>query len=177
MNSENLLKMADWLETQCPQDQFNMHLFLSKYPPNSSQISMNEALISCETVGCVIGSIPKVFGVFPRSYSTSSRSFNFDWISLGARVFGTFINKHWDWMFGAEWGYLDNTPLGAAKRIRYFVQNKNHPVWYRWEKIEAPLYTTTREEDPLPIEQVVPWINEYRTEILGQPLPTPVTVE
>lgn len=168
-NVTNLLKMADWLETQCPQSQFNMHSFISNYHKEASVIGMDVALTSCNTVGCVIGSIPKVFGIFPASAS-SGRAYDFDWIGLGYRVFDVIDSEHWDWMFAGEWRYIDNTPIGAAKRIRYFVEHGGIPTWYAYGEV-GDLYSTVRREDPVPIEEVVPWMEKYRTEVLGQPLP------
>lgn len=170
---ENLLKMADWLETQCPQEQFDMNHFMSKYPLDAASLGMDTALTSCNTVGCVIGSIPKVFGIFPKSAS-SDRAFDFDWVGLGYRVFDVFYGNHWDWMFAGEWKYIDNTPIGAAKRIRYFVEHGREPVWYDTEEVED-LYRIA--DSMAPIEEVVPWIWQYRTEVLGQPIPAPMPEE
>ncbi len=172
-NTENLLKMADWLETQCPQAQFDMHCFILNYPQDAATTSMDVALTSCQTVGCIVGSIPKVFGEFPNNTS-SGRVYDFDWIGLSYRVFGVTSSEEWDWMFGSDWKHMDNTPVGAAKRIRYFLENNCCiPVWYRYENI-GDLYTITDRENPVPIEDVVPWIWQYRTEVLGQPIPAPL---
>ena len=36
----------------------------------------------------------------------------------------------WHWCFGSEWGQCDNTPKGAAARIRYLLRHGRPPVGF-----------------------------------------------
>lgn len=33
------------------------------------------------------------------------------------------MSVEWNWLFGSEWEDVDNTPKGAAKRIRIFLES------------------------------------------------------
>ena len=109
MNKENLLKMAEYIET-IPQEKFDM----SKYRTDDYNT------IECNSVGCVIGHcvildpnpelIPRFLngGIVFERWSSSF---------IGFSPFA----YSWKWCFDAAWTKIDNTPQGAAKRIRYLV--------------------------------------------------------
>jgi len=52
---------------------------------------------------------------------------NFDWVN-DVRCAS---DDETEWLFGYGWKYSDNTPIGAAKRIRYFLANG---VPYNWHE-------------------------------------------
>jgi hypothetical protein len=45
----------------------------------------------------------------------------------------------WQYMFGSAWVYIDNTPKGAAARIRHYVANGLPSNANRQRLGEAPL--------------------------------------
>lgn len=51
------------------------------------------------------------------------------WNSYSDRVFGLSTDE-WHWCFGGGWAVYDNTPKGAAKRIRYLIANDAPPPQY-----------------------------------------------
>ena len=120
-HKENLLKLADKLET-VPENQFHMDDYrvepTEDGPGDSKGISdvLVNPDIDCGTSGCAIGWAPVVPGLEALEDDAT-------WSGYAARVFGV---CEWDadfaFMFSSSWKDKDNTPKGAAKRIRYFIE-------------------------------------------------------
>lgn len=52
-----------------------------------------------------------------------------------AEKFGkeTLVGSSYVWLFAALWQKFDNTPRGAAKRVRYFAKRGRPPLWFiKW---------------------------------------------
>jgi hypothetical protein len=116
MNKENLLKMADYIET-IPQEYFNMQFFrqeLKKYH-------------KCNSVGCIIGhcTILDEEENFPR-YVNGDIDFN-KWSKQFTGI--DLYSDSYLYLFSSRWSVTDNTPTGAAKRIRHFVENGLPKDW------------------------------------------------
>ena len=148
---DNLIKMAEWLETECTQAEFHMDFYRRD--------------LGCGTVGCIIGSIPKVFGVEPYD----EPRIGLRWELLARDTFDVRLQfpeseSIWkfEWLFDASWHVLDNTPVGAAKRIGYFIAKKGRiPEWY------APIPWEVHRKIYLPGEQAeIPWRKQYEEEVL-----------
>ena len=110
MNKDNLIKLANYLLSSVPQEEFDMYDFRSP----------------CGTMGCAIGhgpesGIPK----FPGE----------TWAEYCVRAFGVTRGHSWDWCFDGEWRYHDNTPQGAAVRILYLVEHGAPPA--DWDRFGA----------------------------------------
>ncbi len=120
MNKENLLKLAKFLD-ELPEDY--KHFYMSdwvcdhegyeKSPSELKKVNIK----GCGYVACAIGHAPQALGLSLEEVSEFP-----DW--------ELFINHYFKiersaehWMFGPHWTYIDNTPKGAAKRIRYFLEN------------------------------------------------------
>ena len=122
MNKRRLLRLAKHLET-VPQRYFDMASYRRKYGdkemlriyPSSEDLASDWR--DCGAVGCALGHAPEVGGVFtPKSQEK--------WGDYCERVFGINLNSNeWDWMFAGIWDAVDNTPQGAAQRIRWLVKH------------------------------------------------------
>lgn len=129
MNKDNLLKMADYIET-IPQELFDM---------DCSHRVGNRKRSKCQGIGDILGHCTILDnGLLPLyedgfiDFITWSEEFTeIGWISN---------SNEWHFLFWSEWVYTDNTPTGAAKRIRYLVENGLPENWM--EIIEG--------EDPIP---------------------------
>lgn len=120
MISENLLKLAGKLDT-IPEENFDMDWYR-----NVGFKSIND----CGTVGCALGWAPFVDGLEPIESEYGLR--DLDWRTYSERITGfSTESDEWYWCFSDEWQYVDNTPKGAAKRIRYLV---NYGLPKNWEK-------------------------------------------
>lgn len=114
MNKENLRKMADYVET-IPQENFDMEYF--RFEDDTSY--------KCDSIGCVIGHCtvlddPKNIPLYPDGgIFFSEWSYKFTGIS----------EEEWDWCFSEDWAHTDNTPTGAAKRIRFLLENGLPEDW------------------------------------------------
>ena len=125
MNRENLSRMADYIET-IPQEKFDMERF------RTGEIKHHE----CDTVGCVLGHctildknpLPMVDGIY----------INFDSWSLDFTGLDPSTDE-WYYLFGCQWFAVDNTPTGAAKRIRHFLENGLPTDWREQILGYAPL--------------------------------------
>jgi hypothetical protein len=62
---------------------------------------------------------------------------DFDWADYGNRVFGHLPDDGFGYMFGSEWSNYDNTPKGAAARIRTYVALGHAPDDWFYEDAEV----------------------------------------
>ena len=122
----NLLRLAAHLDLVVTNLRFDMGTF------------QNE----CGTIGCACGHGPSL-GIARNDRET--------WLDYAERAFsaGVFDPAHF-WMFGGAWQGIDNTPRGAASRIRYALVHgipENHskqarglaPLSYTIpERVEGP---------------------------------------
>jgi hypothetical protein len=112
MNVENLTILANYLDT-VSQVNFDMRTFSRDQDGDDIPLEAHE----CGTVGCAIGHGPDAGLPFePQDIG--------DWVGYGERVFGLGTkNPGWDWCFSASWAWIDNSPAGAAKRIRHLIEH------------------------------------------------------
>lgn len=121
---DNLLKMADYIEN-VPQDVFSMDVYRSRF----------QYLHKCNSVGCIIGHCTVLD-------SLSNIPFNRDFsgdvtidFSLWSEQYTGISSCSGSWMYLFSFGWSgsngDNTPKGAAKRIRYYVKNG---LPFNWRK-------------------------------------------
>lgn len=125
----NLLKLADYLE-KLPDDyeQFDMSEYMltrdGDYWENFGPDERSKPV--CGTVACAVGHGPAA-GI--RVYGDT------DWADYADRVFGEFEDDlfGWDYLFSRSWQYTDNTPKGAAARIRTYVALGRTPDGWTYE--------------------------------------------
>lgn len=92
--------------------------------------------VTCGTVCCALG---KSVVVFPEQTAKFSQRHTFrvlrdQWYYLGEHLYGEIEFEHWEWLFSNQWYKVDNTPLGVAIRIRFFIKY-GVPTWFRWEDL------------------------------------------
>jgi hypothetical protein len=133
---KRLLALADHIE-KIPQEVFSMDQFRE---------DDHMTLEGCGTVGCILGHAPalirekrwvplKAIVVNPKNLLS-----RIDWLRVSG-VFGIHSNMAiWDYLFGAFWETTDNTPKGAAKRIRWAVKHGGIPSnWHEQMKGHVPV--------------------------------------
>ena len=117
MNRVNLQKMADHIKT-IPQEMFDMGCYRRDYLPEFEP--------ECKTIGCVIGHCtvldPDLF------IKIREKNFPFDVWSETYTSLAT-MSREWCWCFSDEWQFVDNTPLGASKRIEWIINNGLPENW------------------------------------------------
>jgi hypothetical protein len=86
----------------------------------------------CGSVGCAIGWATMIWPkpLLESFGKYSSRLF----ISEFAR------GDMWEWCFGSEWATVDNSPLGAAQRIQYLIENEGDPESWDYDTESVSLY-------------------------------------
>lgn len=114
MNRENLKKMADYLRGDL-QAEFNMKFY------NEYDLTSEGDRNVCGTVGCILG---HATFLFPKPQAYSFPYFGEDTFEISS------YSITFDWLFHARWSDIDNTPIGAAKRIEYLLKNDIPPEWY-----------------------------------------------
>lgn len=126
MNKENLLRMADYIET-IPQEQFDMEVFREG----------GRTSPKCNSVGCIIGHCTALDDPenLPRYFYGE---IDFDLWSEKFTGIGLF-SRDWRYLFGGGWAKNDNTPTGAVKRIRHYVEHGLPQDWEEQMRGEAPL--------------------------------------
>lgn len=142
---KNIRALIDYLsKLPTTYEQFDMGSFYtnevyvseSKLPCELKKIK--ETVHTCGTVGCAIGHAPFASGTIkprPRE-SWSDYSFRF--------LFGNDVDQYnstmeqdkvWEWCFGGEWSNYDNTPQGAAKRMKVLLETPMTVLTY-WDYTE-----------------------------------------
>ena len=127
MNKENLKLMADYIET-VPQANFNMRRL------REGQQTERE----CDSVGCVLGHCT----VIDENPLPLHKSGEIDFAAWSREFTGlpSFSDK-WRYLFSGHWVTVDNTPMGTASRIRYFLEYGLPKNWYKqMAGIEPPSY-------------------------------------
>lgn len=119
----NLAKLADYLETQAKSETFGMREFYvvideddddgDFIPPDAPEAVEHP----CGTVACAIGhgvsaGVPVIEG-------------EYNWVDYANRAFGADIyhggSEVWNTCFSPDWSRVDDTPTGAAARIRHVL--------------------------------------------------------
>lgn len=126
MNKDNLLRMADHIETVL-QEMFDMK-FIRRG---------DETTPECDSVGDIIGHCTRLDND-PLPILKDGRIDFTTWSESFTGIDSW--SGEWDFLFASQWEIIDNTPVGAAKRIRYFVENG---LPDNWEEI-------MHGQDPLP---------------------------
>lgn len=126
---DNLLKLADYLEA-LPADykEFDMREYNTvqrEAPFGLRNLDPKSRQYGCGTAACALGHGPAA-GI--RVYG------DWYWDDYCKRVFG--INRNFSrgteefgYLFGAAWALYDNTPHGAAARIRTYVESGVPADW------------------------------------------------
>lgn len=134
MKKDNLERMAAHIET-VPPEMFN----IIDWRLNRTNEVMS--FIECNSVGCVIGHCVQLDSypeLIPRIGGEDG-----DWIDFPRWSFQftglLTTNKEWRWMFAPEWVEVDNTPTGAARRIRHFLTNGLPSNWEEQMNGEEPI--------------------------------------
>lgn len=125
----NLIKLSDYLFS-LPDDyaHFDMQHFYCLYPGTKMQTLIEDfAGYECNTVACAIGHGPAA-GI-PIHEDDDL------WPRYARRVFG-YDDFSGDFMFGIGYVSLDNTPKGAAMRIRYVVEYGLPSVYIHREVVD-----------------------------------------
>lgn len=124
MNIINLLKLADYLDTVHSGFDMEDYCIVKGHGPRSVG---PQNIPECGTVACAIGHGPKAGIPVPddcESWHDYSES------AFGLEHFGV----EWAWCFSGDWVHVDNTPLGAAKRIRLLVNGGGIPENARMQR-------------------------------------------
>lgn len=132
-NRKNLQLMADHIKT-ISQEVFDMrdYRFLKKHNDGYLDVLVQKlnSELECGSVGCVIGHCvvldENVRGI-PR-FTTNRINYE----AWSERFTGLIAKTlEWQWCFGSDWVNCDNTPIGASKRIEYFL---NHGLPEDWNE-------------------------------------------
>jgi hypothetical protein len=125
----NLAKLAQYLES-LPEDY--RHFDMSDFASHNGDCSevVGDAMVAlatdpakffsnCGTVACALGHGPAA-GVRMKLEEAQDH----DWDAYCERQFGIpaqRVNATWDFLFSSSWSFIDDTPRGAAARIRYYL--------------------------------------------------------
>jgi hypothetical protein len=137
MNRDNLEKLAAYLE-KLPEDytHFDMSVFFQRGDFTRTYVDATLAG-DCGTVACAVGHGP-VAGIILATESSG-------WTDYGEKAFELVFDE-WDWCFSSGWASVDNTPHGAAKRIRQLLDHGLPDNSRKQNWGEAP-YMFAKEEE------------------------------
>ena len=117
-NRVNLTMLADYLEGKLSA-RFHMGYYQDGHTVDGHTVSWRGAL-DCGTVGCAVGHGP--YAGIPKTTSE-------EWGAYSRRAFiSSESGDAWMFCFDGSWARVDNTPQGAAKRIRYFLKHGSDAV-------------------------------------------------
>ncbi len=92
-------------------------------------------LTKCGTAGCAVGHGP--YAGIPKLTDES-------WNEYAERCFSVNLGIVFEYLFHSDWAEIDNTPIGAAKRIRYALDfgipkpTKEDGLAYKKIKLKKP---------------------------------------
>lgn len=125
---DNFVKLADFLDA-LPLDYIHFDMVVLYNAEDNSGDLPEQAYPPtkhCGTSACALGHAPTA-GITPTQGE--------DWNNYLIRNFGVgFGYRIYDWVFCPHWDYYDNTPRGAAARIRFLSANN-------WEVVTIPFPT------------------------------------
>jgi hypothetical protein len=122
INTGNLLKLASYLES-LPKDY--KHFEMEVYNNDEDQV---DPIKGCGTVACAIGHTPYVKTI-PLNIEDYLKTYinnkcYVDWSGMCEDSYGVEeTSDAYEWCFSSSWAATDNTPQGAAKRIKAFVNS------------------------------------------------------
>lgn len=118
--------MADHIET-IPEEKFDVEIY--------REVN-NHDTHECESVGCTIGhcTVLDKWENIPLTLY-----YDIDYNQWSKQFTGITKMSEWEYLFGCDWKDVDNTPTGAAKRIRNFVENGLPEDWDEQMHGTAPL--------------------------------------
>lgn len=124
-NNRNLLALAKYLDELALPDHFDMNFYVDRkddggFGDMPAEVTKQE-INTCGTVACAVGHLPVLFA--PEQDE--------NWDKYVERVLDVrgYNDPVWDWMFSPPWAGTDNTPKGAAARIRYYVEHGLPSDW------------------------------------------------
>lgn len=105
----NLRKLADYLDEFTPNAclAFTMSMY-------SESLLASTWVVDCGSIGCAIGHGP---------YAGIPKRRGEDWNGYSTRALlpGDYNHPGWIWMFSPDWVNVDDSPKGAAWRIRHLL--------------------------------------------------------
>jgi hypothetical protein len=131
INIENLEKMAQYVEN-LPQSVFDMNHY--RYGTYGEEYHFHK---ECRTTGCILGHCT-ILDIKPLPMKENGIDFSL-WCYHFTGI-NPFLNLDiFDFLFSGKWKSQDNTPQGAAQRIRYFLEYGLPENWYQQMTGNAPL--------------------------------------
>jgi len=116
MNTKNLILLANYLEALPSNWQ---HFTMSEFMVvESNDVEPYDAkdTVSCGTSACAIGHAVFVEGL-PKPKG------DVDWVTYGKQLFDIHCSHPaWSWCFSSSWACVDDTPKGAAARIKHLIE-------------------------------------------------------
>ncbi len=134
---ENLAKLAAYL-AKLPDDyeKFNMWVYFSG---RAEGTYMTHGGTMCGTAACAVGHGPAA-GIKSPVYDS--------WNDYCLQAFCIETQTpEFEWLFGGSWNQVDNTPKGAAARIRYYLENGGIPVDHANKARTTECYAHYLKED------------------------------
>lgn len=139
INRKDLTLLADYLE-KLPQDYENFDM--DKFEKKGRLLSeVTEWDNLCGTAGCAVGHAPFVQGISRPKENEWWGEYS-DRITFDKNLVVYKSGEHddlWDFLFGSNWVHVDNTPQGAARRIRAVLKDHESCV-----KFIERVWTTER---------------------------------
>ena len=143
MNKENLAKLRDKLITVGEQA-FSMRSYRNY--ENAPAVKENPDYYSgvedvndppCGTVACALGWAPSCGGDMKMTEEESNTTY---WEGYSKRAFDILIlSRLWDFLFSGAWTSVDDTPVGAARRIQYVLDGGELPKSFNKEVYEKTI--------------------------------------
>jgi len=138
---DRLEKLANLLDEVAATDHRN-RFTMSRYRSDNAFDRKQKDLHTCGTAGCAIGWAPAIMTNEEFSDCTYSCG-NIDFDKVSEHFGFKTLNRSWRFLFDCSWKHIDDTPEGAAARIRYFldkglpeIAEENDPDFYGRQALE-----------------------------------------
>lgn len=136
MNISNLQRMIDLLKT-VDQSRFNMEVYYTNMIGLRHEAfdKLKSRNYECDTAGCVVGHcivLDKELFNSLESLATSNSSLSTIYSMWSEKFTGLkMLSLEWEWCFGSDWKYTDNSITGAIDRMQAMINGtyREHPMY------------------------------------------------
>lgn len=134
-NEQNLQRLATFLAYGDVKGVgFDMTTFASVPVDSPAEREMSH----CGSAGCAVG---WATFIWPKPLGVQFSAWSFD---MFIASYHRGLQGSWSWCFAGEWHFVDNTRLGAAKRIQFLLNNKYKlPLDWDCDEEHVALYANT----------------------------------
>ena len=121
INVRNLRRLGEYVRDEVSDEMFDMGLYMN----------------DCGSVGCLLGWAERLEGMDSLDYINGYNAIAFELYNMGRGS-----GKEHEFLFSSNWVDVDNSRIGALRRIRFVMDNDGYDYgevdYIRWYRLYTP---------------------------------------